>query len=224
MRPNLPPVTLNLLIIIAIGFVVQHYILPQYQIDPNIISLFYPDSPNFKPWQIVTHMFCHDGFYHILFNGLGLFMFGSHIERVIGGKKFLLLFFVSGLSAILLHFGFNAVELYQQGASISPYHSGLIDINLANAIYGPVIGASGAIYGIIVTFAMFFPNLELMFLIIPYPIKAKYLVPIIIGLDVILGIANVQGDHIAHWAHIGGAIGGFLLAKFVLRASFKRYN
>lgn len=224
MRPNIPPVTLNLLIIIAIGYVLQHFILPKYEIDPNIISMYYPDSPKFKFWQPITHLFCHGDFSHIFLNGFGLFMFGSHIERVIGGKKFLLLFFVSGFTAILLHFGLTAIELNSIGNSISPYHSGLINEDIANRIYGPVLGASGALYGVLVSFAMYFPNLELMFLIIPYPIKAKYLVPIIIALDVVLGFANVSGDNIAHWAHIGGAIGGFLLAKFVLRASFKRLN
>lgn len=217
---NIPTATLNLLIIIIIVFVAQKFVLPGYGIDQDMFALHYPDSPRFRLWQIITHMFCHDlrGYWHVLFNGFALLTFGSHIERVIGSKRFLLLFFVSGLTAVLVHFGYTAIALNMKYGSIMPFKQGLI---LAD-IYAPMVGASGALYGISVAFAMFFPNLELIFLIIPYPIKAKYLVPIIIAIDLILGFLQLDHDNIAHFAHIGGAIGGFLLCRFVLRASFRR--
>lgn len=216
---NIPAATLNLLIIIVIVFVAQKFVLPGYGIDPDdVLALHYPDSPRFRFWQIITHMFCHSGYFHVVLNGFGLFMFGSHIERVIGSKRFLLLFFVSGLTAVLVHFGYTAAVLNMEFGSIMPFKQGLLPTD----IYGPMVGASGALYGVLVAFAMFFPNLELIFLIIPYPIKAKYLVPIMIGLDLVLGFSNVSGDNIAHFAHIGGAIGGFLLCRFVLKASFRK--
>ncbi len=196
------------------------------------LSVFYPRSPLFKPWQLVTHMFMHGNLGHIVFNMFALVSIGSVIERFMGGKKFLQLYFISGFGAILVHFISQAVELYnitgmwfpslsdmgmtvvdERVRAVGPMSQTQYD-EIFQLVFGPVLGASGAIYGVVVAFAYLFPNSELMIMFIPYPIKAKYLVPAFIVLDVILGISSIQGDSIAHFAHFGGALFGFALVFY----------
>jgi membrane associated rhomboid family serine protease len=199
-----------------------------------VLSMFYPNSPFFKPWQIITHMFMHGSLGHIIFNMFALVSIGTIIERFLGPKKFLQLYFFSGLGAILIHFlsqvvqihhltglwfpDFNQLGLIVDGYSIKT--SGLLLTTqeqfdaVTDIVATPVLGASGAIYGVVAAFAFLFPNTELMIMFIPYPIKAKYLVPGFILLDIILGFSSVSGDNIAHFAHIGGALFGLALVFF----------
>lgn len=204
---------------------------------------------DFQPWQIITHMFMHGSTMHLFFNMFGLFMFGNFLERVLGTKKYAFLYFISGFGAFLLHTlnqYVNYVELQswvEQALSIkSDFPTAAYLINLSNDgineylrqtngsisqgmvsnlenILPQVVGASGCIYGLLAAFAYLFPNTELMLLFIPFPIKAKYFVPIIVGIDLFLGVNPIQGNNIAHFAHVGGALFGLLLVIF-----WNKYN
>ena len=205
---HLPPGLKNILIIMVLGAMAQTA-LPRVGIDPTNWYLFYPDSGNFRIWQLITHIFCHGGFSHILFNGIALFSFGMVVEHRLGTSLFLKLFFVSGLGAVLLHFGSMAYWIFDQTGYLFPN----ITSGHEFVPYPPMLGASGALYGVMTAFALLYPEESMIFLFLPYPIKAKYLVPIIVGLDVLLGIIDLESDNIAHFAHIGGALFGFLFVK-----------
>jgi membrane associated rhomboid family serine protease len=206
MIAQLPPGLKNLLIIMVLVSFAQ-VALPKTGFDVETLYLFYPDSENFRIWQMVTHIFCHGGISHLLFNGLALFSFGAIVEYRLGVSKFLQLFFIAALGAVLVHFSEMAYTIFSHTGTLFPNHAaGVEAVN-----YGPMIGASGAVYGVMVAFAYLYPNESLVFLFIPYPIKAKYLVPIMVGLDVLLGLGSFSGDNVAHFAHIGGALTGFLL-------------
>lgn len=191
---NLPPGLKNILIIMVLGAMAQTA-LPNIGISPDLWYLYYPDSSNFRIWQLVTHMFCHGGFGHILFNGIALFSFGMIVEMRLGTAKFLKLFFISGFGAVILHFIWMGLTHPEP------------------EVESVLLGASGAIYGVMTAFAVLYPNERLIFLLLPKPIKAKYLVPVIVSLDIILGILDFNEDPIAHFAHIGGAIAGFIFIK-----------
>ena len=202
--------------------------LPRLGIDvTEMLALYYPDSNFFRPWQVFTHIFCHGSIAHFVFNMVfGLLMFGSAIEVKLGTRRFIYLYFISGLGAVLLHFLVTALRLYVNVHDILPVLHGIIPnpdhmpvtgIHLSNGNfihYGPMVGASGALYGVLIAFAYYFPNEEMIFLIIPYPIKAKYLVPIIVAIDLIFGVLDYSADPIAHFAHLGGAITGFIIVRF----------
>lgn len=196
------------------------------------LSLYYFDSVSFRPWQIFTHMFMHspNSIFHILFNMFGLVMFGSILEKVLGTKRFMILFLISGLGAVALDQAIKAWEIFKlQGTLITPteeqyelkrqfnqfieegkYPTALqAVVDFGSKYFIGMVGASGAIYGLLTAFAFFFPNTELMLLFIPIPIKAKYLVSVMIVLDVFLGFSNFSGDNVAHFAHAGGALAGF---------------
>jgi membrane associated rhomboid family serine protease len=167
----------------------------------NYLALYSYHTHYFKPYQLVTHMFMHGSFGHIFFNMFGLFMFGKVLESVLGSKKFFLLYILSGLGAAAL----QLFIYYMQGN---------------DAI---MIGASGAVFGILIAFGMLFPNVELFLMFIPVPIKAKYLIPIYAVLELFLGVANFSGDNIAHFAHLGGAVVGFILIKIWKKNQFNVY-
>ncbi len=204
---NLPTGLKNILIVMGLGAMAQ-YALPNVGIDPSTWYLYYPDSSNFRIWQLVTHIFCHGGLGHILFNAFALFSFGMVVEYRLGTKKFLQLFFLSGLGAVLLHFSYMGLMIYNETGYLFPGRALNLDIP-----YPAMLGASGALYGVMTAFGVLYPNETMIFLFIPYPIKAKYLIPIIVGLDVVLGFLDMASDNIAHFAHIGGALFGFIIIK-----------
>jgi membrane associated rhomboid family serine protease len=236
MRLQLTPVVKQILIGCIILFAGTYLLQLKHLINLNmVLAMFYPHSPFFKPWQIVTHMFMHGNLGHIFFNMFALVSIGTIVERFLGSKKFLQLYFLSGLGAIAIHClsqvveihyitglwfpDFNQLGLIVDGDSIRPSPDSLLRTQddfdrVANVVASPVLGASGAIYGVVAAFAFLFPNTELMIMFIPYPIKAKYLVPGFIALDIILGFSSVQGDSIAHFAHIGGAMFGLGLVYY----------
>ncbi len=156
----------------------------------TFLALFFPSSDYFQGHQLVTHMFMHGGPAHLFFNMMLLFFLGPHVEQALGHKKFLFLYLFSGVGAFLLHFVMIVVL-------------GNLGINV------PVVGASGALYGVLVVFALLYPNVKLMLLIPPIPVKAKVLVPILIAIDLFGGF-GVASSPIAHFAHLGGALFGFL--------------
>ncbi|MEO6288853.1 MAG: rhomboid family intramembrane serine protease [Ginsengibacter sp.] len=179
------PVVFNLIIINAIVFVAQLVFDPTWNLTFRI-GLYSYNSPNFRLYQLVTHMFAHGGFLHILFNMYALWMFGSVLEKVWGPKKFLMFYILCGLAA------------------------GIAQMLLVTSIY-PAIGASGAVMGLLAAFAYTFPNTEFYILPIPFPIKAKYLAAIYAALDLFGGFQPSSGDNVAHFAHLGGLVMGFIL-------------
>lgn len=183
---NIPPVTKVVLVINIALFIIDYL---SGNTIAKIFALYSINTSMFQPYQLVTHMFMHAGFSHILFNMFGLYMFGRVLESAIGSKRFFILYFVSGLGAAGLQLLIN----YLQGDA------------------SPMLGASGAIFGVITAFAVMFPNVEMMFIFIPIPIKAKYMVPIFAVLELFFGVSQFKFDNIAHFAHLGGAILGFIL-------------
>ena len=178
-------------------------------------ALFYPASPLFKPVQIIAHMFMHGSFTHIFSNMFALFMFGMVLERVWGPQRFLLFYFITGLGAAFLHTAVQAWIVHNFTGSFAPslnIVSNTPDVAMLYKV--PTVGASGAIFGILVAFGMLFPNTELIMLFFPVPIKAKYFVSLYVVWELYRGMAMAQGDNVAHFAHLGGALFGFLLVKY----------
>lgn len=219
---NTLPQATKIILFINIGMFVLAYLMPQLN---QLLALHYYESPLFKPHQLVSHIFMHGGFAHLIFNMYALVMFGSVIERALGAKRFLLLYFFSAIGAFLLHLGIVSFELANvaadviktvstEGAEAIANGKNYTDAYLGaiNAKFnGAMVGASGAIMGLFAAFAFLFPNIELQLIFIPYPIKAKYFMPIYMVIELFLGVSNFQWDNIAHFAHIGGAIFGLVL-------------
>lgn len=220
---RLTPVVKNLLIINVICFL--PFILFRQLYDTKILTYlggYYFNSPYFELWQIITYMFLHGGWEHIFFNMFALFSFGPIVEYAISSKKFFNLYFLCGIGAIIFQIAVQAIEVHGITGSFTIAHPALQSSYLdygANAqklfdIYTtPIVGASGAIFGLLIAFGMLFPNLELMILFIPVPIKAKYIIPVYVVVELFLGVKQFSGDSVAHFAHLGGALIGFLLVK-----------
>lgn len=224
---QIPPVVKNLLIINVIFFAATFMFLRpegEYFLVEKL-SVFYFNSEHFKIWQPITYMFMHspNNFAHIFFNMFALFMFGSVLENRWGPKRFLYFYMITGLGALALQWAVQAYEVYQITGSAIPGEEGIAQIHkllttnqlqtLAGIYYGPMLGASGAIFGLLVAFGMLYPNTEMFIMFIPVPVKAKYLIPVYIIFEFSLGVARVQGDSVAHYAHLGGALLGFILVK-----------
>lgn len=229
---NIPPVTRNIIIINVLMFILTFFVMPQLY---NTLSGFYPFSPNFRSWQIITHMFMHGGYMHIIFNMLTLWSFGPILEQTLGERKYLILYFASGLGAFFLFNLWNFIEVQQisnelqnLGFNVNAYLSGakvnligtsesiiqqksLVE-NLDNIMKTPMVGASGAIFGVVAAFATLYPDSKIAMMFIPIPMKVKYLMPIVILVSIWLGISG-NGGGIAHLAHVGGALVGWLLAR-----------
>ncbi len=194
-----PPIVKNLIIINVLVWVAQLIYDKQWGLTQKI-ALWPIDSPVFEPYQVITHMFAHasytDGgsimFFHILFNMFMLYMFGRILENVWGAKRFLIFYMACGIGAAAAHLGMQ----YFMGGD------------------APAVGASGAVMGVFVAFGYLFPNTELMIIPIPVPIKAKWLVLAYIAFDLFGGFGKIAGDSIAHFAHLGGALTGFLIVLF----------
>lgn len=220
---NMPPVTKNLLIINVIFFIAA-YALKQFIDLEHLLAAYYPASPSFRPWQIITYMFMHAGFQHVFFNMFALYMFGPMLEYTLGSKKFFNFYFVTGIGAFILYMAVQAMQIHAITGSFSIPHP---EIESSYFNYGgqdnaqqlyllyniPMLGASGAIFGILVGFGMLFPDLEMMILFIPVPVKAKYVVIGYIAIELFSGIGRFAGDSVAHFAHLGGALFGFILIK-----------
>jgi membrane associated rhomboid family serine protease len=205
-RPDsFPPIVKNLIIINVLVWVAQLI----YDVDggsltmwlTSKIALWPIDSSEFKPYQVATHMFAHSSyafssatsysvvFFHILFNMLSLFMFGRILENVWGAKRFLLFYLACGVGAAATH----------------------LTVQYITGGYAPAVGASGAIMGVLVAFGYLFPNTSMYIMFIPIPIKAKWAIIGFVAIDLFGGVSPIPGDNIAHWAHLGGALTGFLI-------------
>ena len=202
---NIPTVTRNLFFINVLMYIAT---LVNQEFMIGTFSVFYPKSPFFRIWQPVTYMFMHGNFWHIFVNMWCLLMFGSALERTIGSKKFLIFYFVTGLGALLIHFlvqDIQAQSLLTDGGQLNQAY---IDI-----LRTPTLGASGAIYGIQIGYAMLYPNDLWTLMFPPVTLKAKWFVLIFMGIELFTGITGTL-DGIAHFAHLGGALFGFLLIYY----------
>jgi len=233
-RPSIntiPPVVKNLIIINALMLFVT-YVLGLKGIDLyKILGLHYYASPDFRPYQLVTHLFMHGDIWHLVFNMFSLWMFGRVLESVWGPRRFFIYYFVTGLGAAFLHTFVNflefqyiaskmshedvqmvlsqGTEIFHQGKNFSDVAAGKLNMILNI----PTVGASGAVFGILLGFGMLFPNTELMLLFPPIPIKAKYFVLGYGAIELFSGITG-SGSNIAHFAHLGGMLFGFILIKY----------
>lgn len=208
-----PPVVKNLLIINGIMFLAT-FLLQNRDISLiGELGMFYVGSPFFEPYQIVTHMFMHGGIAHIALNMFALWMFGSALENSWGSKRFLIFYLVCGLGAAVLHQFVQGLEVNAAAGSFFPDVSdGVTSEKVFFTMSVPTVGASGAVYGILAGFALLFPN-TLLYLYFAIPIKAKYAIAGFVLIELYLGFQNSPGDNVAHFAHLGGALVGFILIK-----------
>ncbi len=204
---NIPPVTRSLLIINVLMFVAT---LINPLLMKGLFAMAYPASTAFRWCHPVTQMFMHDGIWHILFNMYTLVMFGMVVERALGSKRFLILFFVTGFGAVLLHTG---VEFLQVRSLVKEYTPAPYSAQQIYDMIPHVLGASGAVYGVLVAFAMLYPEARMPLIFPPVTLDAKWMVAIFIGIELLTGITGTQMG-VAHFAHLGGALFGFLLVLY----------
>lgn len=222
----LPTVVKNLLIINGLVFLAQ-FVLPgvlAHTLGPRYIedhfALHYWQSSLFRPFQIVTSMFMHGGMAHILFNMFALWMFGSILENQWGPKRFLIFYMICGIGAALCFLAVQTIQFHQlPGSDVFGYLMGLnpfeiqnTNMKIARFLYEPVLGASGAIFGLLVAFGVMYPN-SMIYLYFFVPIKTKWFVIGYIAIELFAGVQNNQGDNVAHFAHLGGALFGYILMK-----------
>ncbi len=241
--------TVKVLLIINVIFFIGTMVIGDYTYE--LFSLWFFQNDNFGVWQIITHMFMHGSFMHILFNMYALWAFGGPIEQMLGQKKFLFFYFSCGIGAAIIHSlvnyfhvqsGYNALidagvtpGNIQQLLETGQYSTAILDSvsedtlrSMFTAYNTPAVGASGAIYGILVAFGMLFPNVALFLLFVPVPIKAKIFIPILIAIDLFSGLTGYSlfGGGIAHFAHVGGALFGFIMMWYWKKNQFNdnRWN
>jgi membrane associated rhomboid family serine protease len=222
---RLPAVTKNILLINIVLFLACQ----AFPVLDGLLAVFYFDSPHFRPWQVISHMFMHGSFMHIFFNMFGVYMFGAVIESYWGGKKFLWFYILSGIGALALHEFISWQQVHQAMQSMPPsivegILNGTVEqvdtryIDSAQTIYNiinvPLVGASGCLFGLLMAYGFMFPNSELMLMFIPFPVKAKYFVIGYGAIELLQGLSNRTGDNVAHFAHIGGMIMGYILLKY----------
>lgn len=217
------PVVFNLIVINVLVFLAQLMVGSPVT---DFIGLYPVNGELFKPHQLITHMFAHspENFMHIMFNMLTLWMFGTILERFWGPKKFLIFYIVCGLSAAALHLGMEYIRNPELGSITKEMVQELVATGkIKHQYYLSAVGASGAIMGIMSGFAYLFPNTQLYMMFIPVPIKAKFAIPIMVAIDLFGGFANLRGDNIAHFAHLGGALTGFLLVLYWNKTNRKTF-
>ena len=221
------------------------YFAPQFlNLDlTNIFALHYPKNEHFGFWQYVTHIFMHGGSMHLIFNMYALWAFGTPLEQMWGKSKFLFFYFSAGIGAGIIYtlvnyYQFNGIyeQLINMGISSSEIQNVLTTgqyddsiISLSNKTmsefyslyHTPAVGASGAVYGILVAFGLAFPNAKLALIFFPIPVAAKYFIPIMIFGDLFFGVTKYSIGNIAHFAHIGGAVIGFIIAWYWKKNQFK---
>ena len=214
----------------------------------SLFSLHFPENPEFKFWQLLTHMFMHGGILHLAFNMFALWMFGSSIESIFGSRRFLFFYLTCGLGAAIAQISFlyysfySNLDLllnsgYEQQTVLNllmerKYNTSWVNIlgqeglmSFNTSFLSTMVGASGAIMGVLVAFGMFFPESKLMLIFFPVPVKAKYFIPGIILLDLfsaITGQAIFSPSNTAFIAHLGGAFTGFLIMYYWKKNQFNR--
>lgn len=221
---NIPDVTKNLLILNVLFFLATVVLGEQGLNLFGMLSMHYPSSDHFQSYQIITHFFMHANIMHILLNMVGLVVFGSQLERVWGKKRFFIYYSATAFGALILHTLVQGIELYQYCGDFFPtfdslqnnYEAGLLTIEngraAADILNTNTLGASGAVYGLIMAFALLFPNTEFRMIFPPITLKAKWLALILGGMAVYQGFMD-SGGSIAHFAHLGGMLFGFILIQ-----------
>jgi len=229
---GMPPIVKNLIFINVLMLLAYYAALSVFDFDLNkTLGLYFPRSEQFMPIQIISHMFMHGGIWHLFFNMFALYMFGQILEQVWGPKRFLIYYFVCGFGAALIHETVIAFQYIHLINIISPVDVQLV-VNEGTAYFNqgkvftdpsmqslqillntPTVGASGAIFGVLLAFGVLFPNTELMLLFPPIPIKAKFFVIIYGGIELYLAITQ-PGASIAHAAHLGGMLFGYILIRY----------
>lgn len=232
---NMPPVTKNLIIVNLLIYLVT-LIFPSRTVTlEHYGALHYFNSPDFNPAQLFTYMFLHGGFKHVFFNMFSLLMFGPQIEYSLGSKRFLFFYISCGIGAALIQEGVYCImlqkyigmfstadfnEIIIQGAKALHNGMNFADPTLANIneiVNGPMVGASGAIYGVLLAFGMLYPNRIIYLMIPPMPLKAKWMIVGFIAIELFLGIRSTNiasTDNIAHFCHLGGMLVGFLIILY----------
>lgn len=221
------PVAVKNIIIVNIVMMLASYANQSLMTDN--FALYFPASPFFRIWQPITYMFMHGGFFHLFFNMYTLVIFGTVLERVWGAKKFLLFYFVTGIGAALVHMGVQWIQYENalSAAGLTASDAALWAEQIAQnvkagaqsvpvwsvTLFVPTVGASGAIYGILMGYAMLYPDSIMRLIFPPVALKAKWFVLIFAGLELLLGISSTGGG-IAHFAHLGGLIFGFILLMY----------
>ena len=203
---NVPTVTKNLIIISCLVFLAC-LVNKEYMIET--FALFYPTSRYFHWWQIVTHMFMHGGFWHIFFNMYTLLIFGSVVENILGQKKFLLFYFLCGFGAVALHLGVEYLQMqsFLPGAAVG---NAVALQNISEIKLTPTVGASGAIYGVLIGYAMLFPESKMTLLFPPVTLSAKWMVVVFAVIELLTGVTGTVAG-VAHFAHLGGMLFGYLM-------------
>ena len=241
---SIPDIVKQLIIINVLFFAGSFLINPNITaIATDMLALHYPGNDSFGIWQLLTHMFMHGSINHILFNMFGLWMFGGTLAQMWGRNKFLFFYLSTGLGAAALQLGINYFQIstvveqlveagYSATALTETLQSGQYNTAWSNVISQTelsqlltsfnmsMVGASGALYGILVAFAFLFPNTELMIIFLPIPIKAKYFVPILLASDLFFGFSSYSLGPIAHFAHLGGAVTGFIMMWYWKKQQF----
>ncbi|MCH5173345.1 MAG: rhomboid family intramembrane serine protease [Bacteroidales bacterium] len=197
-----PQVTRNLILVNVLIFIAT---LINEEAMISRFALFYPTSPYFRWWQVLTHMFMHGSFWHIFFNMYTLFIFGSVVERILGSKKFLFFYFVCGLGAAALHMGVQYIEMQ----SFLSSESMVAVQSIAQLKLTPTVGASGAIYGVLIGYAMLFPDSKMTLLFPPVTLSAKGMVIVFALIELFTGVTGLASG-VAHFAHLGGMLIGWL--------------
>lgn len=229
---GLPEVVKNLLIINVL-MLLATFVAYQGGVNlAEILGLHHWASEAFRPHQLITYMFMHGGLAHLFFNMFALYMFGRVLEQVWGPKRFLIYYIVCGVGAGVIQLLVNEIRIQALISQVDPQtyqeilengrsviRSGRNYVNetagtLNALINTTTVGASGSVFGILLAFGMLFPNVQLMLLFPPIPLKAKYFVAIYGALELYLGIANNTGDNVAHFAHLGGMLFGFFMIRF----------
>lgn len=224
---NMTPVVKNIILLNVVVFVAYYIGARAFNIDlREILGIYFPKSESFTPIQIISHMFTHADFMHIFFNMYALFIFGQALENVWGPKRFLTYYFVTGLGALFLHESVIAIQYTYLSRMLTPEavqtvinegmsgeYSNIVMQSLQALLNTPTMGASGAVFGILLAFGVLFPNTQLMIIFPPIPIRAKYFVLIYGALELILAFTQ-EGSNIAHFAHIGGMLFGYLLIRY----------
>ncbi len=228
----LPEVVKNLLIINGLFFLATYVMGSNFDLSlVKYLGLHNWQSPDFRPHQFVTHLFMHGSIGHILLNIFYLWMFGNQLENVWGGKRFLTYFMITGLGAAVLHLGVNQLQISLLESKMTAQQISMVakdgyaalsnGMNFTDPLMGelntlyhtPTIGASGAVFGVLLAFGMLFPN-TLIYIFFALPIKTKYFVIILGVIELWSGIENNPSDNVAHFAHLGGMIFGYFLIKY----------
>lgn len=229
---SLPPVVKNIIMLNVIMLLANYAAQRVFQVDLNsLLGLYFPKSDQFMPVQIITHIFMHGGFWHLLFNMYALFIFGQVLEATWGPKRFLIFYLICGLGAALTHETVIAFQ-YASAASSLDSDSLALVLNEGTELFRrgqgfsdpdmlkmqlllntPTVGASGAVFGILLAFGVLFPNTQLMLLIPPMPIKAKYFVIAYGAIELYFALTQ-PGSNIAHAAHLGGMLFGYILIRY----------